>query len=54
MVAEHLGPFLWVWAAGALAGAGPKPHCRHSYTSRCVSVGLSSGAQAFQLVALWV
>ena len=33
MVAEHLGPLLWVWTAGARAGAGPVPQSRCSGVS---------------------
>ena len=46
MVAEHLGPRLWVWTAGA--GTGSWLLDSRSDTSTLLG-GLSSGAQAFSL-----
>ena len=57
MVAEHLGPLLWVWTAGARAGAGPVPQdrCSEGSTRHVLSLlGLLFRGSGLELVTFEV
>ena len=55
MVAERLGPLLWVWTAGALAGAGPVPQVGVVKTRHVLAwLGFLFGGSGLELVTFGV